>query len=218
MTQRRLTGHGSHGTDCCSRLVRALGSHVERSSFSRQTPLPSGSIRFEVTTVILSSRPCFPRGHGGWEAAAPPLGEVEDDGATGGAVGGSGSSPPPGEVDRRRRGHGGHGGRRGDDSGAWAGAGQRRIRFGSGLARLGAKVVQIWFRFGSGLARLGAKAVQIWFRFGSAWGKGGSDLVQVWLGWGQRRFRFGSDLVQIWFRFGVRPVKTQKGSPHMLFS
>ena len=42
------------------------------------------------------------------------------------------------------------------------------------------------FRFGSDLARLGAKAVQIGFRFGSNLGPGG-----------QRRFRFGSDLARL---------------------
>ena len=41
------------------------------------------------------------------------------------------------------------------------------------MVQVGLGLVQRWCRFGSGLGRLGAKAVQIWFILGS-------DLVQIW--------------------------------------
>jgi hypothetical protein len=101
--------------------------------------------------------------------------------------------------------------------------GKRRFRFGSGLVRLGAQVVQIWFRFGSAGGKGRSDLVQIWFRLGPSteWARirftvlgrlapslarwlriGSRILLMVGVCWVQRYFRFVPGLLQISFRVG----------------
>ena len=160
---------------------------------SRKTPLFRGCVPFGKTKVLLSDRPNF---SGRLRRGSHPLGGGSKTRGLwrGGSVATGGtlrhSSTPSGGVNRRPWGHGGQGGP--EPRGVCHRSGLEQVwsRFGSGLARLGSKVVQFLFRFGSGLARLGSKTFQIRVRCVSGLAQGCSKVI-----W----FRFGSDLVQIWF-------------------